>query len=88
MSITNPDDVQLVLVASPDSGDPHLWIAATLRDDALKTVLRLAPIGSSAELLDERLSPERLAELSVRTRDVRDLGAFDAGLMPQQEIAG
>lgn len=74
MAVTNPDDVQLLLVSFPDSGDAHLWLVAAARNNALKTALRSAPIGSEALLIEERLPLERLAEMNLRVGDVRDLG--------------
>jgi hypothetical protein len=38
-------------------------------------VLKFAPLGSIAQLSDQHLTVERLAQLNVRPRDVRDLGA-------------
>lgn len=78
MALTDPNDAQLVLVsatdAAPGAEAPHLWIAATPRDDALKAVLKIVEPGSSARLLPQRLSLAELAGLNLRLRDVRDLG--------------
>jgi hypothetical protein len=41
----------------------------------LRAVLRAVPLGSSAQLSAEHLSVERLAQLNVRPRDVRELGS-------------
>jgi hypothetical protein len=84
MAVVDPNEVQLVLV-SPENAvegdsDPHLWIAATSRDDALRKVLRFAPAGSFAQLSRERLTTERLTHLNVRPRDIRDLGAASQSL--------
>ena len=78
MAVTDPNDAQLVLVSATDAGAPHLWIAATPRDDALKAVLRIVEPGSSARLLPQRLSLADLSGLNLRRRDIRDLGVAPA----------
>jgi hypothetical protein len=79
MSSLDPENLQIVTVSYDDQRDsPHLWIAATARDEALKAVLRLAPLGSSAEFSSLKLPPEQLKGLQIRPRDVRDLGPIDA----------
>lgn len=75
MAVTDPNDAQLVLVSTDaELQAPHLWIAATPRDAALKAVLRIVQPGCSARLLPQRLSLAELAQLNLRRRDVRDLG--------------
>jgi hypothetical protein len=75
MSSLDPENLQVVTVSYDDQHDsPHLWIAATARDEALKAVLRLAPLGSSAEFSTLKLRAEQLEGLQIRPRDVRDLG--------------
>jgi hypothetical protein len=80
MSSLDPENLQIVTVSYDDQHDsPHLWIAATARSEALKAVLRLAPLGSSAEFSSLKLPPEQLRGLQIRPRDVRDLGPIDSG---------
>jgi hypothetical protein len=79
MSSLESENLQIVAVSHDEQGDtPHLWVAATARDEALKAVLRLAPLGSSAEFSPLKLPPEQLRDLQIRPRDVRDLGPIDA----------
>jgi hypothetical protein len=81
VNLIAPDDVQLIVASAVDatgvSTSSHLWIAAVPRAKALKAVLRATPVGSCVELRPDHLTPERLAELKMRDRDVRDLGAID-----------
>jgi hypothetical protein len=80
MVVTNPDDVQLVVLTEfpPDADEPEsrLWAAAVPRIGALKAVLQLAPLGSSAELSSGRLSAEQLAALRLRPRDIREIATL------------
>lgn len=87
MAVTDPNDAQLVLVSAMEAEAPHLWIAATPRDDALKAVLRIAEPGSSARLLPQRLSLVELAGLNLRLRDIRDLGIAPAISETVEELA-
>jgi hypothetical protein len=77
MVVTNPDDVQLIVLTElpDDVGVPEarLLAAAVPRVDALRAVLQLAPAGSSAELSSRRLSTEELTALRLRPRDVREI---------------
>ena len=88
VDIADTRDVQLVLVSttSDSDSDPHLWAAATPRSHALKSVLRVVPLGSSAHLLQHHLSPDHLAALNVRLGDIRDLGQAPEQFCHEEEI--
>jgi hypothetical protein len=74
MALVDPTNVQLLLVSLPNDGDTRRSVVATGRNDALKTALRSAPIGSMAQLIEERLPLERLAAMNLRLGDARDAG--------------
>jgi hypothetical protein len=78
MAVADPAKVQLLFVTFPDSVDMRRWVVVAGRNDALKTALRCAPIGSVAQLAEERLSLDRLVEMNLRLGDVRDLGVVDS----------
>jgi len=51
----------------------QLWIAAAKPDQAITLVLCAVPVGWTATIADERLTPEQEAMLSLKPGEVREL---------------
>jgi hypothetical protein len=71
------DDVTVVEVVTDSltGGIPkrRLWVAAAKPDQAVTLVLCAVPLGWTAHVADEVLTPEQGAILNLKPGDVRDL---------------
>jgi hypothetical protein len=65
----------LVEVVADGSVNPkrQLWVAAAKRDQAVTLVLCAVPVGWTATISDERLSPEQEAILNLKPGEVCEL---------------
>jgi hypothetical protein len=64
--------VHLVRVTTV-GGEEQLWAAAVSRDEAVGHVLKAAPHGCNARLLDDRLKPREKVVIAMAPGDVRAL---------------
>jgi hypothetical protein len=66
-------DAGIYVVAATKDGKTEFWAAATRRERAAAAVQQLLPAGWTAILLGWRLTPEKVAELKLRSNSVRKL---------------
>jgi hypothetical protein len=66
------DGVHLVQVTT-DLGEYQLWVAATLREEAVMRVLGAIPAGWTASLLEAKLKPAEVKLLRLKPGEVREL---------------
>lgn len=64
---------RVYVVAATKDGQTEFWAAATPRARAAAAVQRLLPLGWTAFITGWRLTPRKVAELSMRTNSVRKL---------------
>ena len=68
----NARAVHLVRVTT-SGGEEQLWAAAVSRDEAVGHVLKAAPHGCNARLMDDRLKPRKEAVSTMAPGEVREL---------------
>jgi hypothetical protein len=60
-----------VVRVSTESGEPQIWLAATDRDEAIDRVLKAAPEGSTASLIQRPLGADNIAALNMKNGEIR-----------------
>ena len=73
MSDNNRYAADIHVVTATKDGKTEYWVAAVTRDQALQAVRNQAPPGWKLALIDDGLTPARVAELKMRPNSVRRL---------------